>query len=176
MKYYAGVGSRKTPYPMLMLMHALADKFEDQGYTLRSGGASGADTAFQEGVKGSAKEIYLPWKGFNKLKDDPENNQIVITNHPLFEEAQEKAKSYHKKWDELKPFIQNLHTRNLFIVLGDDLNTPCEFMVCWAPWYGKGPLVQGGTGVAVRMARDNEIPVYNLLHEEHLKRMEKIVC
>lgn len=54
---YAGIGSRETPRSILDLMTAIARKLEALGYTLRSGGATGADTAFEEGVE-RLKEIY----------------------------------------------------------------------------------------------------------------------
>lgn len=55
---YAGVGSRATPEPVLDLMRRCATRLEVLGYTLRSGGANGADTAFEEGC--CRKELYLP--------------------------------------------------------------------------------------------------------------------
>lgn len=66
MEAYAGIGSRDTPEDILRLMAVVAAKREDDGFILRSGGADGADTAFESGVVSSdMKEIYLPWKGFN---------------------------------------------------------------------------------------------------------------
>ena len=58
--FYTGVGSRKTPKDVLELMVKIAIKAAQNGYTLRSGGAEGADKAFEHGcdmVKGP-KEIY----------------------------------------------------------------------------------------------------------------------
>ena len=60
---YAGIGSRKTPVHILSKMRRVAERLEVRGYTLRSGGADGADTAFEEGCK--RKEIFLPQPGFN---------------------------------------------------------------------------------------------------------------
>jgi predicted Rossmann fold nucleotide-binding protein DprA/Smf involved in DNA uptake len=48
--YYAGIGARSTPPQILSVMTRLASKLEGMGYTLRSGGAAGADTAFERGV------------------------------------------------------------------------------------------------------------------------------
>ena len=49
-KYYAGIGSRETPEDVCGRMTKLASILERKGYTLRSGGAVGADTAFAGGV------------------------------------------------------------------------------------------------------------------------------
>lgn len=49
-KYYTGVGSRNTPQDMMKLMTQVVTKPETLGYSLRSGAADGADTAFENGV------------------------------------------------------------------------------------------------------------------------------
>lgn len=63
MKIYTGIGSRETPYEILQLMKELA-RLMSECFILRSGGADGADSAFESGCSG-LKEIYLPWKNFN---------------------------------------------------------------------------------------------------------------
>lgn len=63
MKYYTGIGSRSTPKDILNIMVKLSAKLNKEGYILRSGGADGADLAFEQAS--TNKEIYLPWKGFN---------------------------------------------------------------------------------------------------------------
>ena len=64
---YAGIGSRSTPEPVLQIMHRVAHRLSEMGYTLLSGGAGGADSAFEAGCF-SKKEIYLPWPGFRHLR------------------------------------------------------------------------------------------------------------
>ena len=49
-KTYAGIGSRKTPNSILEEMTTLAKLLSNMGYTLNSGGAVGADTAFEQGA------------------------------------------------------------------------------------------------------------------------------
>lgn len=44
---YAGIGSRETPLSMLRTMTKVADMLAKKGYTLNSGGAIGADVAFE---------------------------------------------------------------------------------------------------------------------------------
>ena len=58
MKYYTGMGSRRTPPNILAMMTHLARAFAHHGYTLRSGGAQGADSAFALGA-GTKADIYL---------------------------------------------------------------------------------------------------------------------
>lgn len=54
-KYYAGIGSRNFPAAVLENMTKIAARLEKAGYTLRSGGAGGADTAFSLGVEAAAR-------------------------------------------------------------------------------------------------------------------------
>lgn len=65
--FYTGVGSRETPNDVMKVMYKFAQKMALHGAVLRSGGADGADTAFEWGCdkKQGMKEIYLPWNGFN---------------------------------------------------------------------------------------------------------------
>ena len=46
---YTGIGSRETPVEIAAKMTELAVRLDALGYTLRSGGAQGADTFFDGG-------------------------------------------------------------------------------------------------------------------------------
>jgi hypothetical protein len=60
MNFYCGIGSRKTPENILIKMSKYASILERMGFTLRSGGALGADRAFERGVVNPLKkEIFL---------------------------------------------------------------------------------------------------------------------
>ena len=48
-KPYTGIGSRETPTAILDLMIAIGGVLAQRGFTLRSGGADGADDAFEQG-------------------------------------------------------------------------------------------------------------------------------
>lgn len=150
---YAGIGSRETPVEIMRLMYTIASDFALRGYTLRSGGAKGADSAFESGcdAKRGQKEIYLPWKGFN----GKESNYKGVSP-----EALEIAKKYHPAWDRLSPAAELLMGRNVYQVLGYFLKSPADFIVCWT----KDGKASGGTGQAIRIATDLTIPVFNLYH------------
>lgn len=59
---------------------------------------------------------------------------------------------YGKGWFEISPGARDLHTRNVFQVLGDDLKTPSEFVLYWAESNGRNA-VKGGTNTAFQVAR-----------------------
>lgn len=147
---YAGVGSRETPAEIVEIMRRVAGRLSARGLVLRSGGARGADQAFESGVPaGAAKEIFLPWKGF-------ESHRSTLYRPP--EQAFEIAARFHPRWEQLSPANRKLMARNSQQVLGADLSNPSKFILCWTV-DGKAT---GGTGQAIRVAHGHGIPVFNL--------------
>jgi len=156
-KFYAGIGSRATPPSVLLTFARIAKRLEALGYTLRSGGAAGADTGFEMGVQNPKnKEIYLPWKGFNNSQSE----LFVIS-----EGATIMASQFHPRWSALKPAGRKFMARNCYQVLGYNLIEPVDFIVCWTP----NGQVTGGTGQALRMAAEFNIPVINFGQEDLLR-------
>lgn len=144
-KCYAGIGSRKTPFKILQLMTSIAKSLDDLGYVLRSGGAFGADTAFAKGAVN--KEIYT------------EKDSII--------EAENIASKTHPAWYNCNRYARKLLGRNVLIVLGKDLKSPVDFVVCWT---AEGKNI-GGTGLTVSLARSNSIPVYNLVFKSDIEKL-----
>lgn len=163
-KFYAGVGSRKTPEHVLQRMSGAAGYLQEQGWILRSGKALGADTAFEDGSDRMAaatdrnpndwKEIQLPWRGYNKS---------FSRHHPgalPFTEAEEHLASHlHPNWGACSDSVRALHMRNGRVMYGHPNNEMLvKFLICWTP----GGEVTGGTGQALRLAQHVGIPVFNL--------------
>lgn len=148
MKFYTGIGSRNTPKEICEMMTRMAVALRSQGYTLRSGGADGADLAFEAGA-GDRKDIFIPWKGFNGS-----------TSHlfPPTHEAMQLAARYHPAWDFLKYPTKLIMGRNSHQVLGPTLDLPSDFIFCWT----REASGEGGTGQALRIAKDYHIPVFDL--------------
>lgn len=160
-RYYTGIGSRETPDSVLNQMFGIAADLADQGYILRSGAAEGADSAFEGGAADlDSIEIYLPWKGFENRHGrgyiPPEEIEANFRKG-----AKRIASEVHPQWSNLTDGTQKLHTRNVYQILGRDLKTPSEFVICWAKPTRDG-LVKGGTRTAVAIARRHNIPVINL--------------
>lgn len=150
MNYYAGIGSRETPKDVLIVFEKVAAFLSNNGFILRSGGAEGADKAFEIGCDGvnGKKEIYLPWKGF-----EGSNSDLIVNNPKAFKIA----KQFHPYWYNLSQGAQKLQARNSHQVLGEDLNTPSKFIICWTK-NGNG---SGGTGQAIRIAKYWNIPIFD---------------
>lgn len=150
-KIYTGIGSRQTPPDVLAEMRVIGRMLAIKGWLLRSGGAQGADSAFEYGCDEGfgSKEIYTPWWGFNGNR-----SRSCRPSERAFEEAAQ----YHPKWQFLKYAVKLLHARNVHQVLGADCESPGQLLICWTP---NGKAV-GGTATALRIAQEFEIPIVNL--------------
>lgn len=161
--FYAGIGSRSTPVEILALMTSIATFLAERQYVLRSGGAIGADSAFESGA-GQRRQIFLPWNGYNQ-KTSP----YCKVTAP----AMQTVDQYHPAPEFLTPAAKKLMARNSYQVLGPDLKTPSRFVVCWTPdgcIDRAGRTKQtGGTGQAITIAEANGIEIINLQRHDHLE-------
>ena len=178
-KFFTGIGSRETPKWAGELLSKFTNYMTSRGYVLRSGGAPGADTYCESGVTNTLikdsndfKEIYIPWKGFNgsdsnlyTLEDSEEVIAIAENNHPAYK--------------YLKPQVKKLMNRNVYQVLGKDLNTPSEFVICYTNDGCKSHTTRtnktGGTGLAISVASNNNVPIINLGNTDDLNRILNIL-
>ena len=153
MIYYTGIGSRETPQDILLMMRMLGSKLARAGHVLRSGGAIGADSAFERGARSTGIpgtcEIFLPWKGFN-------NNPSELNT--VCKDALAMAENLHPAWERGSFGARKLHARNCYQILGRNLNDPVSFVICWTVNGQRG----GGTGQALRLAQKLNIPIYDL--------------
>ena len=165
---YAGIGSRETPGDVLVLMQDIAAFLGERGYVLRSGGAGGADTAFERGCDRVAgeKEIFIPWNGFSGRKQTEPGVYAGAGAAALA-----LAREFHPAFDRCSQGAQKLHARNGYQVLGRRLDDPVRFVVCWT----RGASGTGGTGQAIRIARANGIRVSDLGDMKHLQYWQHLV-
>lgn len=134
---YAGIGSRETPEPVLKVMTETAARLGAEDWTLQSGGAVGADTAFEQGA----------------LK-----KRIFYANEAMSECHFSIARRMHPAPHLLKDFAMKLMARNCSQVLGEKLDRPVDIVLA----YTKGGMGAGGTGQALRIARRIGLPVIDL--------------
>lgn len=147
---YAGIGSRQTPKEFGPIMRGAAMQLAVQGWILRSGEAKqkpgsdpntcSADLEFEAGcnlINPRAKVIRIPTES---------------------QAALDHAAQFHPNWSACSDYAKALHARNSLIMLGDWLDDPVKFVLCWT---SQGA-VTGGTGQALRIAAAYGIPVFNL--------------
>ena len=152
---YAGIGARKTPKPVLAVMRRMAWYLVEKGWHLNTGGADGADRAFAEGSGLIDRTVFLPWPGYNGWR----GAQCVTYTEASLEFLSSIAARHHPAWERCNQRVRKLHARNVALLFGGF--TPARAVVCWT----EGGRVEGGTGLAIRLAETARIPVFNLSHE-----------
>lgn len=153
-KPYTGIGSRETPPHFLEIIRSTSTTLANLGFTLRSGAAPKADTAFEEAADGLGPiELYLPWPRFEG------RIRHVRLARPT-PAAYEVAAQTHPAWHSLSQGARALHARNVHQVVGPHVAEPEPSLVviCWTPGGHGG----GGTGQAVRVAAKYGVPVIDL--------------
>ena len=151
---YAGIGARATPAAVLADMTVMAGWLARTGWHLSSGGADGADTAFAAGAPVGQKTLWLPWRGYNGRSA----RECRVLSAAALEACMEIAAPLHPAWNRCSPAVRKLHARNAAVLLGEALDRPVDACVAWSP----GGRIEGGTGMAIRIAEARGIPVFNL--------------
>lgn len=163
--FWAGIGSRDTPLDIQRQMTTIAKQLSgtpDSCFVLRSGGAIGADSAFERGADPHKRQIFLPPS--NKYPLRVGDHMLDITPTRAY------VRRFHPNWRALEQgesrgsSAYGLIARNTFQVLGPDLNTPSKFILCWTPDGATTVTTRqtGGTGQAIRIACAYNIPVINM--------------
>ena len=179
-KIYAGIGSRSTPQSVLETFRQIASTLAQDGWTLSTGGCRGADQAFVDGVLqgGGKARVFLPWdsyewdwrsgllRGCSMVPNvGKHRGQIEIRNAAKlsprrFKKGLESVERFHPWPTCLSQAARSLQARNWHICFPreEPFDTePVSFIICWTP---KGEIC-GGTGQALRIAKEYGIEVFN---------------
>ena len=168
MKWYTGIGSRKTPANVLREMEDISLTCYRLGWHLRSGGAKGADKAFES----NAADRCVSYRPTDQM---PQEAYDIARK---FYEPYSK-REFGRSWSSTKAITKGLMTRNVYQVLGDDLNTPSQFVICWTPDGCESSETRtkatGGTGQAIAVATAFQVEVINLYNPDAIDRLEKMI-
>ena len=103
-------------------------------------------------------EVYVA-DDYNIRKSKLPRKHLAITrNKDLISETERIASEVHPAWERCNEWARGMHSRNCHRILGYDLKSPVDAVICWTP---KGNMV-GGTSTAIRIAIKYNIPVFNL--------------
>lgn len=137
------------------------------GYRGRTSGVDSAtaeipDRAFQvakehlagwHDMTGAEQRAYTREHFYERTAGDPPDADIAIPDH-----AFEAAKDRLAGWDKLTENTQRQYARAALELLGDNLNSPADVLVCWT----RDGKATGVTGFAQKLAATHAIPVINL--------------
>lgn len=167
MEWYTGIGSRSTPPDILARMTVIAEILNELGFTLRSGGAKGADKAFEKGAQD--KDVILPTDDLPK--------QAYEIARKFYEPYI--LREFDRGWFATRPFTRRIMARNVLQILGRDLNSPSSFVICWTPdgceCEQDRTQTTGGTGQAIAIASSYQIEIYNLQNEQSWVRLQGLL-
>ncbi len=166
--YFAFVGSREGHYEDdLKVIKEAGRLIADAGFGISSGDAIGTDRIFHEGCMESSNyhnlnhRIYVvDFNGNRGNRADFYGHFIDASKLEMRDEAIKVAQSVVPHFNYIKPYAQDLQTRNVYQVLGSDLQTPVKALIYWAPPKGNldDEVVKGGTNTALQVAKLHNIP------------------
>lgn len=163
---YSGIGSRNISPKESKRISLVSDYLFNLGYVLYSGHADGSDISFEQNCQGFGVS-FLPWDGFNKnlISDTIKVSQIS-------KEAYDSVSKFHPNSKALSSGVLKLMARNYHQVCGIGSLPVVDFVIFCADV--KNGNVLGGTGQAVRIAKNLNIPCINLRSSDWKEQIQKI--
>lgn len=166
--YFALVGSREGPTEQdFKTIKEAGRLITEAGFGISSGDAIGTDRAFHEGCMESVNyhklnhRIYVvDFNGNRYNRAKHYGHFIDASKLEMRDEAIRLVQSVVPHFNYIKPYSQDLHTRNVYQILGSDLQTPVKALIYWAPPKGNldDEIVKGGTNTALQLAKRYNIP------------------
>ena len=133
---------------------------------MRTGGARGGDDAFARAGPVERRTVYIPWRGYNGWSES-EGRALRAQELRTLRDV---AAPHHPAWQRCPARVRDLHARNVAILIGVNMREPVHAMVCWT----EGGRVEGGTGMAIRLARHYRIPILNLANIDTRSAMDRL--
>ena len=167
------IGSRQLEqkeeyFKDIKLCHNVCMRLAQLGVTFTSGlcelGMDGiAQKAYSKAVDlGYANEtqfeVYVADQYNIRRSTLPRKHLAIVRNKDLISETERIASEVHPAWDRCNEWARGMHSRNCHQILGYDLQSPVDAVICWTP----NGNIQGGTATAIRIALKYNIPVFNL--------------
>ena len=179
------IGSRQLEqkqeyFEDIKLCYNVCMRLAQLGITFTSGlcelGMDGiAQKAYSKAVdlglaKESQFEVYVADQYNIRRSTLPRKHLAIVRNKELISETERIASEVHPAWDRCNEWARGMHSRNCHQILGYDLQSPVDAVICWTP---NGAVV-GGTRTALLLAQDAGIPIFNLGRPDQGKVLEEI--
>lgn len=129
--------------------------------------------ALKEGkVTADQFEVYVTCEDAIKKSRLPNKHLAIIRNPNTIDQTIEMASKVHGAWHNCSPDAKALHSRNCHQIFGYELNNPVDAVITWCPLVNGRPT--GGTAVAMRLAENAGIPVFNLWNPNKKETLNQI--
>ena len=167
------IGSRQLEqkqeyFEDIKLCYNVCMRLAQLGVTFTSGlcelGMDGiAQKAYSKAVdlglaKESQFEVYVADQYNIRKSTLPRKHLAIVRNKDLISETERIASEVHPAWDRCNEWARGMHSRNCHQILGYDLQSPVDAVICWTP---DGAVV-GGTATALKLSMKAGIPIFNL--------------
>ena len=167
------IGSRQLEqkqeyFEDIKLCYNVCMRLAQLGITFTSGlcelGMDGiAQKAYSKAVdlglaKESQFEVYVADQHNIHRSTLPRRHLATVRNKDLISETERIASEVHPAWDRCNEWARGMHSRNCHQILGYDLQSPVDAVICWTP---DGAVV-GGTATALKLSMKAGIPIFNL--------------
>lgn len=165
--FYSAVCTTDAPEAVITLIPAIAKKLDNSNYTLRSTGNPGIEQIFE--TQSHRVEYFIPWNGFNGkfVKEELPKEAFTIASH------------LHPAWHKLTNQAQKLKARSVAQLMGMDLKTPSDFLICWSPdgacRESEVTRITGSAGLSIKLATRMHIPVFNLQRQDNMASVKKLL-
>ena len=167
------IGSRQLEqkqeyFEDIKLCYNVCMRLAQLGVTFTSGlcelGMDGiAQKAYSKAVdlglaKESQFEVYVADQYNIRRSTLPRKHLAIVRNKDLISETERIASEVHPAWDKCNEWVRGMHSRNCHQILGYDLQSPVDAVICWTP----DGVVVGGTATALKLSMKAGIPIFNL--------------
>lgn len=186
MRSFALIGSRDSSDEDNEFLYNTGLALLRLGLAGYSGGAKkGPDHSFtralttfiEEGGNARDSRIYLPALAHPQPKGNPIDWCIKtpLSNYAHHSHTFNMCVLVHPVMHYLPQYVQQLHCRNVFQILGDDLESRVAFVLTSARMDGKGDVV-GGTATAIKIAMAFGVPIFNIRKPEDVLRLHVLMA
>lgn len=103
-------------------------------------------------------EVYVADQYNIRRSTLPRKHLAIVRNKDLISETERIASEVYLAWDRCNEWARGMHSRNCHQILGYDLQSPVDAVICWTP---DGAVV-GGTATSLKLSMKHNIPVFNL--------------
>lgn len=164
------IGSRRISQAQFDYIMKVAEAFVRRGYIVRTGCAEGVDHASMIGTRNidpSKLNVYLPWSTYNKDFQEKTDKRFIY-NQSIHKEWAESVRRYHPNPQRLSNGAFSMHARNWGIIMHE---YPADVVVAMPA----NASDMGGTGQGIRIARDNNIPLFLVCNKEDRQSLKSFL-